>query len=244
MTVTASSQSTYAVVSSYIDTARSLTDKFLTSGVWLFSIPSRDSCHPEYPSGTLLELLSPGCWCVDVQIYRFQIRGFDQIMWCFMPEGHSLASIETCVSASILCSPHLLCVKRICVCASPSRATPPYHRTDRRYPRPSHPSHSYHLAPPSKRAYSSHYDIWSHAHKSRHLFNTQPDLSPAWSSTCDVSEDEFETVCIPLLTLVNYSDLSETMNRPCDGWRCYVKREVGEFKEGRIQTHPQALQLD
>lgn len=50
--------------------------------------------------------------------------------------------------------------------------------------------------------------------------------------------------CIPLLTLVNYRDLSETMNRPCDGWRCYVKREVGEFKEGRIQTHPQALQLN
>lgn len=137
--VTAST--TYAVVSSYIDTARSLTDILLTSGVWLFSVPSRDSCHPEYPSGTLLELCSPGCWCVDVQIYRFRIKG-----------------------------------------------------SIRLYPRPSHPSHSSHLAPPSTRAYSSHYDIWSHAHKSRHLFNTQPDLSPAWSSTCDVSEDGFETV--------------------------------------------------
>ncbi len=121
MTVTTSSQSTYAVVSSYIDTARSLTDIFLTSGVWLFSVPSRDSCHPEYPSGTLLELLSPGCWCVDVQIYRFRIKGSIILCGASYQKGIRWLLLKR-VLVLRYCVPLISSVSKESVCAHHHRA--------------------------------------------------------------------------------------------------------------------------
>lgn len=158
-------------------------------------------------------------------------------MWCFMPEGHSLASIETCVSASILCSPHLLCVKRS-VCAH-------HHRTqhlptiaqiagiqDLLIPPTYLTLHLHQNAHAQVTMISGRMRINHGIYSIHNLIFHLPGLRHAMYPRMDSKQ---YVRCIPLLTLVNYSDLSETMNRPCDGWRCYVKREVGEFKKGEFR---------